>query len=360
MTVNKFASMIKKRPAANCIVLIPILLVSLSSWAQPGAVKAEKNPFHKHYHDSLKAMDYKSTFPFLGKKAYKKGYDIQFPWGVGLAYYVQRQKVLINSTKISFNDGDPIDLSNLIQYGDIENKTYATTIRPSLWILPFLNVYGVFGSGKSTTTVPLVRPVNLTTTQNFDAKSAGIGATLAGGYGQFIFILDQNMNWADLEAFVEPVPAYNLDVRIGHNFVNPRRADRSVTIWFGAFYQSIKADTKGTVKVSDIFPGLPPEKKEEIKEDFQQWYDDLTPIQQAIVEPIIDNITDYLDGLNPGAGEIHYNIDKELAGAWNMIFGAQYQHNKHWQLRTEVGTFGKRTQFLLNLNYAFIHLKKKD
>jgi len=323
-------------------------------------MKEEKNPFHKAYHDSLRSMNYTSTFPFLGKKAYKKGYDIQFPWGVGLAYYVQRQQVLIPKTDISFNDGPPIDLSSVIQYGDITNKTYATTIRPNLWVLPFLNIYGVFGAGRSTTTVPLVKPVTLTTTQVFDANSAGIGATVAGGFGRIIVIIDQNMNWANLESFVEPVPAYNLDMRIGHNFVDPRRADRSVTIWFGAFYQQIKADTKGTVKVSDIFPGLSPEKKDEMKEDFQQWYDNLTPIQQAVVGPMIDNIVGYLDGLNIGDGVIHYNIDKELAGPWNLIFGAQYQHNKHWQIRTEVGTFGKRTQFLLNLNYAFVTLKKKN
>jgi len=53
-----------------------------------------------------------------------------------------------------------------------------------------------------------------------------------------------------MEAFVEPVPAYNFDVRIGHNFVNARRADRSVTLWFGAFDQKIKAHTDGRIPIS--------------------------------------------------------------------------------------------------------------
>src|ERR1044072_2041069 len=101
-----------------------LMLSCIKGYTQPGAVKAGKNPFHTAYHDSLKAMEYKSMFPFLGKKAYKKGYDIQFPWGVGLAYYVQRQKFNIAKTEISFNDGEAIDLSPIIQYGDIENKTW--------------------------------------------------------------------------------------------------------------------------------------------------------------------------------------------------------------------------------------------
>ncbi len=31
----------------------------------------------------------------------------------------------------------------------------------------------------------------------------------------------------------------------------------------------------------------------------------------------------------------------------------QYQFNKNWMLRSELGVFGKRSQFLLNLNYRF-------
>src|SRR5262245_37625687 len=86
------------------ISLLPLIIIVFFGRvsAQQGALKEEKNPFHKAYHDSLRTMNYDATFPLLGKKAYKKGYDIQFPWGVGLAYFVQQQKVLIKSTKISF------------------------------------------------------------------------------------------------------------------------------------------------------------------------------------------------------------------------------------------------------------------
>ena len=65
---------------------------------------------------------------------------------------------------------------------------------------------------------------------------------------------------------------------------------------------------------------------------------------------IIQKINDYFDGRGPGDSGIHYVLDKRVAGPWNII-GAQYQHNKNWQIRSEIGTFGKRTQFLLNLNY---------
>lgn len=344
---------------SGLITLLLIIVLSERAFPQPGATKPEKNPFHKAYHDSLKAMDYKYRFPLLGKGAYKKGYDIQFPWGLGMAFFAQRQQVLISKTEITFNNSAPIDLSNAIEFGNIQNVSMATSFRPSLWILPFLNVYGLFAAGNSTTTVPLVKPINFTTEQKFVANTAGIGATFAGGIGNVIIIVDQNYNWVNLDAFVEPVPNYNLDARIGHNFVNPRRADRSVTIWFGAFFQQIKNDTKGSIKVSDLFPGLPQEKKDEIKTDLDQWYNSLGPLQQAGVNAMVNHIKDFMDGKNPGDGTIGYTLDKKLAGPWNLIFGAQYQHNKHWQVRSEVGTFGTRSQFLLNVNYSFLGFKKR-
>lgn len=343
-------------PPKALTLLLSFMVVT--GFSQPGALK-EGNPFHRAYHDSLKTMDYPYTFPILGAKAYKKGFDIQFPWGIGVAYFAQHQQVLIPTTSISFNDQGPVDLSGVIKYGEIENDSYAFTVRPNLWVLPFVNIYGVFGTGRSTTTVPLIKPVDFTTAQQFDVSTAGVGITIAGGIGQVILIVDQNYNWADLEVFVQPVPAYNLDIRIGHNFVNPRRADRGFTVWFGTFYQQIKADTKGTIYVRDLFPGVTEEKKEEIRQDLDQWYNSLSRPQQAVVERVIQAINDHFDGTSPGDATISYELDKKLAGPWNLIFGGQYQHNKHWQIRTELGTFGERTQFLLNLNYCFITLKKR-
>ncbi len=74
---------------------------------------------------------------------------------------------------------------------------------------------------------------------------------------------------------------------------------------------------------------------------------------------MINKIDDHLSGVDVGDARITYALDKELAKPWNLIFGAQYQHNKHWQLRTELGTFGKRTSFLIMVNYRFESLFKK-
>jgi len=112
--------------------------------------------------------------------------------------------------------------------------------------------------------------------------------------GSLIIIIDINFNWANVEAFVEPVPTYSFDAGVGHNFVNARRADCSVTIWFGGFYQKIKADTDGHIPISSLFRDITPEAADEIREGLDQWVERLSPGQEIIMREVIQKINDYL------------------------------------------------------------------
>ncbi len=316
-------------------------------FAQTGADK-QINPYHKHYADSLKSMNYKPIFPLLARKAYKKGYDIPLPYGMSLTYFYMRQNIDISSTTIGFNDAQPLDLTDILQYGDVVNTTNVITFRPDLWILPFLNVYGIVGTGTSEVVVPLVEPVNFSTTQRFTVNNAGFGVTLAGGIGPVFLTIDNNMAWAWLEAVEKPVPAYNFDARVGHSFVHPRHPERSLTIWCGVFFQTLRTETKGDIAMSEV---MSDETADALKEKIDNKIandPDLSPLEKQALETFVGEGVDKLK-----TSTVHYELDKKIAGPWNLIFGAQYQFNKHWQLRCELGTFGQRSQFMLNLNWRF-------
>jgi len=47
-------------------------------------------------------------------------------------------------------------------------------------------------------------------------------------------------------------------------------------------------------------------------------------------------------------------MDKQTKQLWNGVVGMQYQLNKKWMLRSEVGIIGDRKSFLLSLNYRFL------
>ncbi len=328
------------------------IIATTSLWAQPAADK-QINPYHQRYADSLKNMNYDHIFPILGKKAYKKGFDIPLPYGVTPTYFYMKQGIDITSTTIGFNDKEPIDLNNVIQYGDVINTTNIMTVRPDLWVLPFLDLYAVLGYGRSEIVVPIDRIGNqdlaFKTTQNFGVESFGLGATAAGGLGPVFVVFDYNLNWAQVEVVERPVMAQNIDMRIGHSFINPKRPDRNITIWVGTFYQSIKSQTKGDIKMSDV---LTPDDAQNLKDKLTNRIENdptIGPLEKKLFEEVINEGVDKL-----GTSTVHYELNKAIAGPWNLIFGAQYQHNKHWQTRVELGAFGERSQFMLSLSYRFL------
>src|SRR5690349_2064942 len=124
--------------------------------------------------------------------------------------------------------------------------------------------------------------------------------------------------------------------------------------------QKIRAETRGVIKVSELFPGATESQKQDISSRLDNWVTKLSPAQKDVVQDIVDKIKDYLAGLDPGNGTITYQLDKAIAAPWNMIFGGQFQFNKNWMMRIEMGAFGKRSQFLFSFNYRFESLKKKS
>ncbi|WP_236032603.1 hypothetical protein [Algoriphagus pacificus] len=336
------------------LILFLVLICSSSSLFGQGAQKIF-NPVHDAYFDSIKQMDYPYIFPILGKGAAKRGYDLPYAYGVSGIYFTQRQEILITRTLIGFNGSEKVDVSSLIKFGPTIATTNAYTVRPDIWVLPFLNLYGIFGGGTTQTDVTLLSPVGFETNQQFSVNSFGLGATLTGAFGPIWVAWDNNYNFADVEVVVEPVPAFNSSLRIGHAIYDAAHPQRSLSVWTGVFYQIIQNDTQGSISVASIFPGFGEGNVIQILND---WADGLPPAQKLIAKQIIQKLEDASSGIETSDSYIDYLLDKEVAAPFNIILGAQYQFNKNWMLRSEVGVFGKRSQFLLNLNWRFPGFKK--
>lgn len=337
-------------------LLLLLCLLTAARQAHSQGMGQSDNPAYQAYFDSLKQMDYKYPLPILGKQAYKRGYDLPYAWGISGIYFTQRQDILIDRTLIGFNGGEMADFSDFIVFGPTIATTNAYTVRPDVWILPFLNLYGIFGGGTTETQVTLLEPISFETDQRFSVASTGVGVTLAGALGPVWLAWDNNFNFADVEVVVEPVPAFNSSLRIGHTIMAPYRADRTLSVWAGFFYQSIQNDTEGSIPLQDIFPNIG---SGMLVDRLNEWAETLPPPQRIIAMQIIDKLEEIGEGLNPEDAVIDYKLDKRVAAPFNLIFGAQYQFNKRWILRTELGVFGQRSQFLLNLNYRFQGFKKR-
>ena len=275
----------------------------------------------------------------MGEKLAERGIRFPLPFGINLNYAFADQAIAITRVAVGVNDGPMTDISKFIKFGDLNSRINALNLRADLWLLPFLNVYGMANYiVESKTDVAVVEPFSFNAGAVQPGVGGGFGATLSGGALGLFGTLDLNWSWNKMQKLDKPVGTFLLTPRVGKNFGN--WAGLEWILWVGAMRQSIQADTKGSINLNDAISGSG------FQEKLQGWYDALPPGRQAIVDGIVGRLN---GGGNP---VIHYDLDKAIKYPWNMLVGGEIGLTKAWRIRTEFG-FIHRTQFVLGLCYRF-------
>ena len=345
-------------------ILIPVLLFLfiLIQQNQAQYVTTKVKSKHQLYTDSLKNVEYNYVFPILGKGAYKKGFDIPYPIGIMTNFIWMDQGIVIDNMQLGLQT-DSLDIPmtpiDFIEFGENTNTSYSFNVRPDIWILPFLNVYGLFGYGHSHTEVNLVAPVALKSVVDQGVRTMGIGVMGAGGIGPVWFSVDANFTWNKPELLDEATRVNVMGLRLGHTFVNKKRPDRNFAVWAGGMWLKMSTKTVGAIKMSDALPQETWDRRDKIVNDYNVWYDGLTPAKQLVVDATaVPDIIDRLDAAD-GDAIISYGMDKQTKELWNGVIGMQFQLNKRWQFRAEGGIIGDRKSILASINYRFLGFRTK-
>ncbi|MBK3519418.1 hypothetical protein [Carboxylicivirga marina] len=338
-----------KTPLVIGILLLFIGCITVE--AQYASRKLSKK--QQAYIDSIKQVEYDYIFPILGQAAYKRGFDLPYPIGAMVNYIWMDQGIVIDNFQLGINGPSQPIPEEFLAFGENRNTSYAINFRPDIWIFPFLNVYGLFGYGSSTTEINLTIPVPLKSIVQQDMTTTGFGVMTGFGLGPLWTSIDANWTWTRPELLEDPVLAKVLGVRIGKTFPFRQRPDRNIAVWIGGMRARMNSNTAGSVKMVDA---LPPEtwvRADEIYADYVAWYGALSPVEQAIVDQT--NLTEFFEAIGNLEGEstVNYGMDKAPKEEWNMLVGGQFQLNKHWQVRSEVGIIGDRKSFLASFNYRF-------
>lgn len=278
--------------------------------------------------------------PIWGDEARAQGYDLPQPFGVSYGYMNLRQDVVVD--KIGFSTNSKLDLEKLlsIETGHTRSKNESQMLKLDTWVLPFMNVYGVYGKtkGSSTTNLnsvdirykglfgkPKVKNIgkDLPFELNYDGKSYGGGVTFAGAYNQFFGTLDMNYTRTNLDILDGDISAFVVTPRIGYEFVfEPLIAGQGNTkiqVWTGAMYQDITQRFKGDVSKLDL--------PEEL--DF------------------------YMNGpFKPMIGDVKFDVKQHLAHKWNNTVGARVELTRNFNVLTEIG-FNNRNSFFISGEFRF-------
>lgn len=366
------------------LLLFAILLTATNIYGQVYSDKivGKKN---EALIDSLTVEEYPYILPIWGEKATKKGFQLPYSAGMSVTYFWQRSDLVINNISVGFNNGPQYNLSQVVRFNGAQAETNSVTVRPDVWVLPFLNIYGILGKSSSSTTIDAgiwipdgdnnwTEVTTFNTKANFNASTLGFGITptigIAGGW----LAMDMNMSWTDVDALKKPAFIFNFGPRFGKTFKfnNP---DSNIALWVGAFRVHLKSQTAGSLNLAEVLPldgaqtkvdnGL--QKVAENQESVDAWWNSLSTTQQA--NPInrakyntanaalesAGNALNAMDGALSTAesSTVQYNLDKAPKDMWNFIVGTQYQYNRHFMFRAECGFLGSRTQFLCGLQYRF-------
>ncbi|MGB5243755.1 MAG: hypothetical protein WBN19_14825 [Lutimonas sp.] len=341
---------------------------------------------NREMQDSTETSVYPYHLPIWGEKVTKLGYDIPYSAGMSINYFTQESDLIIENLSVGFNNGPMYDLEEIIRFENAVAGANSVTLRPDIWLFPFLNIYGIFGTAKTSTNIDaglwLPNPIDNTwseiasfsTKANFDATTFGLGITPTIGIGGGWLALDMNMTWTDVSALNEPVFTFVFGPRLGKTF-KFKKEDMNIAAWVGAFRVKLSSTTEGSLNLSDVIPIDELEAKvdqglvraDEAQQNLNSWWDGLTPVEQIKPSNIakyelgnrtITKATDVLtsvDGAlsNGETATVQYTLEKRPKDMWNFIVGSQLQINKHWMLRAEYGFLGSRQQFMTGLQYRF-------
>lgn len=266
-----------------------------------------------------------NLFPFWGKKLREAGYQLPLPMGVGINAIIMRQtnklsefSLLIDQEVIPYN----------LQVYNIQSTDANITFRPDLWVLPFLNVYGVFGYTSGSVTPAIIIPgivyddpffgeieINdpfiINETIEYQGRTLGFGTTVAGGYKSMFFTLDYNYTVSKMDVIKDEVIAHCIAPRIGVTMDAYNTKGKGV-IYVGAMYLHVEQTVSDKVNLREIAPD------------------------------IADIIGD----------EIGYSMTLGLKEPVNFIIGGAWQITQHINLMVEAGV-GDRNQLMVGFDYRY-------
>ena len=274
-----------------------IMLATAGLAFEPAGARAAE-PGHASHVSDPDSLRWSSFLPLLRDEAVKRGIELPLPFGAGLVYYHLSRSIAISDVRVGRNGAPPTsvsDFARLSARADVDNLN----LKADAWILPFLNVYMIVGYvwNTSETTIDVTLPPllpggptrqrQLTVPTSVEGSVAGVGLTLAGGYGPFFMVYDANFDQADL-GFDDRFKAVVTSIRGGWN---GKAGARPLRLWASFTDWNTFATASGTVP-------------------------------------------------DPDGGSLSFEVDQGPAYRYTYGVGGQYSATRHYELSADAGIDG--------------------
>lgn len=216
-------------------------------------------------------MAHWSGMPIWGaKEARELGYELPLPIGVAGTMFSETANFNVSHVSIG-HGGGLLSIDPLVRINNVRISETAWTVRPDVWVLPFLDLYGIAGYVNGHGNVDL-RPGGLPAAiarfpkydlhLQFEGPTVGVGGTLAGGFKPFgdrstiVFgLTDLNFTrtFLDFRNVVSTLDSVDVMVFSSRLGVRERIVEKSplgeiyVSVWGGGMYQRVQDVMSGSV-----------------------------------------------------------------------------------------------------------------
>jgi hypothetical protein len=234
--------------------------------------------------------------PLWGREAREKGFDLPLPFGVGLTYTYIHQNMVVSDVKI---EGHPLNVT----LRDAATATHTGVFRADAWLLPFLDVYALFGETAGVTKPALAFSNGqvIESEVDYNRFSYGGGLTLAGGWKACFLTLDANWTTGEIvskergQVGDKPIQSFTLTPRFGTLISSGRLGTGS--LWVGGMFLLASSEIHDKVDLSQ------------------------NPRLAELV----------------GTDSLAYSVRVEPKDNWNLLIGGNWEINKRWSITAEVG-----------------------
>ncbi|GMQ47296.1 hypothetical protein [Vibrio sp. 10N] len=256
-----------------------------------------------------------SIFPIWGEQAAQRGYTLPKPYGLSLSYMDISNPVTIDNINLAGGVGDIIDID--AKQAQFEGSN--VTLRGDVWLLPFMNVYGILGytQAQSTADIDSISIIGISIpvedakfTLDMSGITYGVGTTVVGGINNWFALLDLNYTYTDIDAIDGSIKTFVAAPRVGHRWQYD--GGRELRVFVGAMYQDVQQHLSGDIKALGLDLG-----------DMNFLIDDT-----------------------------RFEVSQRSEQKWNALAGFQYSLNRDWDVLAEAG-FGQRKSAFVSLGRRF-------
>ncbi|MBP1840627.1 hypothetical protein [Formosa algae] len=338
------------------------------------------------YSQEKDSIAYPYVLPVWGQKVADRGMadQLQLPFGLNLNYVNVFMDLDITEFGLEVGGKDFTDVLNVetLNFTKVTATTNGVNFRADAWVLPFMNVYGLFSTVTGGTQVALqptwkdatgeiiLQLPEFSSKVEFDATTYGIGTTLVFGWNNYFVSTDFNYSRTNTELLENQVGYATLSARAGYRFrLSDKNPDFYIAPYAGTMYRNFVGakGNSGSIGLDEVFPELDATFNDAVDEKIASNQEIIDAPGTSAAEKIklqaqnqaLQTIEDKVNESGLFSTKVDYQIRKELAQTLTFQMGFNLQLSKNWMVRGEYSLSDEQRFILTGLQYRF-GIKKKE